>query len=107
MQFLGDSPGVRNERSNQADVAFHGLDHVVEPACKHLLGETQCIAYCGTERHVCQQGKCVGGNAQERKRTLFIASLRYLDVFLKTSGKWLFAERKLLVDWTDTRAMSS
>jgi ketosteroid isomerase-like protein len=38
------------------------------------------------------------------KRTLMIASIRYLDRFVKQHGAWLFAERKLMVDWTDTRA---
>lgn len=39
-------------------------------------GETYCIAH-----HVL---------ASEGKRTLFIASLRYYDVFTKVEGKWLF-----------------
>lgn len=49
-------------------------------------GETYCIAH-----HV---------SASEGKRTLFIASLRYYDVFAKVEGKWLFAERKLMVGRT-------
>jgi hypothetical protein len=32
-----------------------------------------------------------------------VASLRYPDTFVKTDGAWLFAERKLYVDWTETR----
>ena len=36
-------------------------------------------------------------------RKLFVASLRYLDTFVKSDGSWLFTERKLYVDWTDTR----
>jgi SnoaL-like domain len=55
-------------------------------------GETYCIAH-----HV---------SASKGKRTLFIASLRYYDVFAKVEGKWLFAERKLMVDWTDTRSIN-
>ena len=55
-------------------------------------GETYCIAH-----HV---------SAFEGKRTLFIASLRYYDVFAKVEGKWLFAERKIIVDWTDTRPIN-
>jgi hypothetical protein len=55
-------------------------------------GETYCIAH-----HV---------SASEGKRTLFIASLRYYDVFAKVEGRWLFAERKLMVDWTDTRPIT-
>ncbi len=59
----------------------------------HATGETYCIAH-----HVLNS---------EVKRALFIASLRYYDVFAKVEGKWLFAERKLMVDWTDTRPMKS
>jgi ketosteroid isomerase-like protein len=55
-------------------------------------GETYCIAH-----HVL---------VSEGKRTLFIASLRYYDVFTKVEGKWLIVERKLIVDWTDTRPMN-
>jgi hypothetical protein len=33
-----------------------------------------------------------------------VASLRYLDTFVKTDGAWLFTERKLYVDWTETRS---
>ena len=32
-----------------------------------------------------------------------VASLRYLDAFVKRDGTWLFAERRLFVDWTETR----
>ncbi|MGW7424006.1 nuclear transport factor 2 family protein [Streptomyces sp. NPDC054813] len=36
-------------------------------------------------------------------RTLMIASIRYLDEFTRQDGEWLFAERRLMVDWTETR----
>jgi hypothetical protein len=32
-----------------------------------------------------------------------IASLRYLDTFAKIDDGWFFAERNLLVDWSETR----
>ncbi len=52
-------------------------------------GESYCLAHhLFTER-------------DERK--LMIASLRYHDRFVKRDGAWLFAERKLYVDWTETR----
>jgi hypothetical protein len=35
-----------------------------------------------------------------------VASLRYLDTVLKVDENWLFAERKLYVDWIDERAFS-
>ena len=34
---------------------------------------------------------------------LMIASIRYLDEFVKEDGAWFFAERRLMVDWTETR----
>jgi hypothetical protein len=40
------------------------------------------------------------------KRRLMIASLRYLDTFVKLDGVWLFGERRLHVDWIDERALS-
>src|SRR5580704_11895165 len=40
------------------------------------------------------------------KRRLMIAALRYDDTFVKKDGAWLFAERKLYVDWLEDRALS-
>ena len=40
------------------------------------------------------------------KRRLMLASLRYLDTFVKTNGDWLFAERLPYVDWLEERALS-
>ncbi len=37
------------------------------------------------------------------KREIMIASLRYLDTFAKIDGSWYFAERNLLLDWSETR----
>ena len=33
-----------------------------------------------------------------------VASLRYLDTFVKMDGAWLFAERLLYVDWLEERS---
>jgi hypothetical protein len=32
-----------------------------------------------------------------------VASIRYLDDFVKQDGRWLFAGRRLMVNWIDTR----
>ena len=37
------------------------------------------------------------------ERKIMIASLRYLDTFVKTGDGWLFAERNLILDWSETR----
>jgi SnoaL-like protein len=38
------------------------------------------------------------------ERQIMIAALRYLDTFVKVDGAWLFAERNLILDWSETRA---
>lgn len=43
---------------------------------------------------------------EDGNRKLMIASLRYLDTFAKIDGRWYFAARTLILDWSETRAMS-
>jgi hypothetical protein len=57
----------------------------------HASGVTYCLAH-----HV-----KVDGSA----RSLMIAAIRYLDSFVKQDGTWLFGQRKLMVDWTETRPL--
>jgi uncharacterized protein (TIGR02246 family) len=57
-------------------------------------GESYCLAH-----HL-----SVGADGQ---RTLMAAAIRYDDVFVKQDGAWLFAERRLLVDWIETRPLSA
>ena len=57
-------------------------------------GESYCIAH-----HV--------SIAEDGSRSLMIASIRYLDEFVKLDGAWYFAERKLMVDWTETRQLAN
>jgi hypothetical protein len=35
-----------------------------------------------------------------------LASLRYLDTFVKIDGGWFFSGRRLYVDWLEERAVS-
>jgi SnoaL-like domain len=53
-------------------------------------GETYCLAH-----HLLET---------DGSRTLIVMSIRYEDTFVKQGGTWLFAERKLIIDWTDTRS---
>jgi SnoaL-like domain len=43
---------------------------------------------------------------EDGSRKIMIASLRYLDVFAKIDGAWYFAERKLILDWSETRTIT-
>ena len=44
---------------------------------------------------------------EDGRRKIMIASIRYLDSFSKIEGAWLFAERKLIVDWSETRDLGA
>ena len=44
---------------------------------------------------------------QDGDRKIMIASLRYLDTFTKLDGRWYFAERKLILDWSETRSLGT
>jgi hypothetical protein len=52
-------------------------------------GESYCIAHHLSEN--------------DRGRTLLLLFIRYEDSLIKRDGSWLFAERKLLIDWSDSR----
>jgi hypothetical protein len=73
----------------QATTHFNGQS-TIRLDGDRATGESYCIAH-----HVTLDGN---------KRTLMIASIRYLDKFVKQDGTWLFAERRLMVDWTETRS---
>lgn len=38
-------------------------------------------------------------------RNMTIASIRYLDTFVKSDGVWLIRQRKAMADWTETRSL--
>ena len=44
---------------------------------------------------------------EDGTRMMMVAWLRYLDVFAKIDGAWYFAERQLIVKWTETRALGT
>ena len=72
----------------QATVHFNGQSTLALDG-ERATGESYCIAH-----HLF---------TENGERKLMIAWLRYGDTFVKVDGAWLFAERKLYVDWTETR----
>jgi hypothetical protein len=79
---------------NKYDATTHfvGQSTIFTLTADHATGEAYCLAH-----HVTVDGAM---------RHLMVASLRYLDAFVKIDGGWLFAERLLYVDWVDERALS-
>ena len=41
----------------------------------------------------------------ETARAMIIASVRYLDSYVKRDNSWLIRQRQVLVDWTETRIL--
>jgi SnoaL-like domain len=76
----------------EATTHFVGQSTIFTLTGDRGTGEAYCLAH-----HV----KVEGG-----KRRLMLASLRYLDTFVKMEGAWLFAERRLYVDWLENRVLS-
>ena len=79
---------------NKYDATTHfvGQSTILTLTSDRATGEAYCLAH-----HVMLDGG---------KRRLMVASLRYLDTFVKIDGAWLFAERRLYVDWLEERALS-
>ena len=75
-------------------------------ATMHFLGQTTILTLTrnrGTGETYCMPHHLtIDGN----NRRLMIAALRYIDTFVKIDGIWLFAERKLYVDWLEERELS-
>jgi hypothetical protein len=66
--------------NGQSEVIIHG---------DHAIGETYCLVHQFTNEK--DQRKC---------QTL---GIRYHDQFLRQENRWYFTERKLIIDWSDTR----
>jgi ketosteroid isomerase-like protein len=79
---------------NKYDATTHflGQSTIFTLTGDRATGEAYCLAH-----HVTVDGG---------KRRLMLASLRYLDTYVKMDGAWLFAERRLYVDWLEERALS-
>src|SRR6202034_3190953 len=70
-------------------------------ATMHLLGQTTILTLTpdkGTGETYCMPHHLT---IKDGNRRLMIAALRYMDTFAKTDSTWLFAERRLYVDWME------
>src|SRR6476660_6539514 len=79
---------------NKYDATTHfvGQSTIFTLTADRATGEAYCLAH-----HVTVDGA---------KRHLMLASLRYLDTFVKIDRSWLFRERRLYVDWLEERPLS-
>jgi len=75
-----------------ATMHFVGQSTILSLTADRATGEAYTLAH-----HLTTDG----GN-----RRMMIAALRYSDQFVKIDGTWLFAERRLYVDWLEERPLS-
>jgi hypothetical protein len=66
--------------NGQSAIVIHG---------DRAVGESYCLAHQIFEA--------------DGERKLQLLSIRYHDDFVRLDGRWLFSERKLIIDWSDTR----
>jgi SnoaL-like domain len=84
------APVFDNLNQYEATTHFNGQSTVVLDGTE-ATGVSYCLAH-----HVSVHGS---------ERSIMIASIRYLDRFTKLDRIWYFAQRKLFVDWIETRAL--
>ena len=84
----GLTPVFADLNRYQATMHFNGQSTIALDGDR-ATGESYCIAH-----HLFTEA---------RERKLMVAWLRYGDTFVKGDDAWLFAERNLYVDWTETR----
>jgi hypothetical protein len=104
MDAKDPTPSQELHSRNELAPVFADLNRYA--ATMHLLGQTTILTlsvdrgtgetYC-MPHHLTTDGKI---------RHMMIAALRYTDTFVKIDGAWLFAERRLYVDWIEERKLS-
>jgi hypothetical protein len=102
-----------NSRSAEPTYVLHGRKSLGSVFAD--LNQYQATTHFNGQSTVRLSGDTAGGESYciahhltvaDDKCTLMLASIRYLDDFVKIGGAWRFARRKLMVDWTETRAWS-
>jgi hypothetical protein len=76
----------------EATMHFNGQSTTILNG-EHAAGVVYCVAH-----HV---------KVEASERTLMVAAIRYLDAYVKQDGIWYFRQRKLMVDWTEVRPLTT
>ncbi len=82
-------PVFDNLNNYRATMHFNGQSTVLQLNKDSATG----IAYCIAHHQTIDDGI----------QKLMIANIKYHDSFVKQNGKWLFTERRLMVDWIENR----
>jgi hypothetical protein len=104
MDAKDPKPSMEWHSRDELAPVFADLNQYV--ATMHFLGQTTIQTLTrdrGTGETYCKPHHLT---IKDGNRRLMIAALRYYDTFVKTDGAWLFADRKLYVDWMEQRELS-
>jgi len=82
-------PVFDNLNTYRATMHLNGQSTIIQLSNDRAAAITYCIAH----HQIIKDGT----------QTLMIAYIKYHDTFAKQNEKWLFAERKLMVDWIENR----
>jgi ketosteroid isomerase-like protein len=102
-----------NSRSPEPSYVLHGRDALAPVFAD--LNQYQATTHFNGQSTVQLRGDTASGESYciahhltvaDDKCTLMLASIRYLDDFVKIADAWRFARRKLMVDWAETRHWS-
>ena len=103
-----------NARDPKPSMELHSRDELAPvfgdlnkyDATTHFVGQSTIFTL--TDDRATGEAYCLAHHVtvNDGKRRLMLASLRYLDTFVKIDAAWLFAERLLYVDWMEERALS-
>jgi hypothetical protein len=85
------APVFDNLNQYHATMHFVGQSTITSLSTDEATGQAYCLAHHLT--------------LDDDRRRLMIATLRYADTFVKMDGTWLFAERRLYVDWIEERRL--
>ena len=101
--YMDSKSSVPSQTINNREDLFPVFDNLnTYKATMHFNGQSTVklngdkatgIAYCMAHHLTMENGV----------QKLMIAAIRYHDTFVKQNSKWLFSERKLLVDWIENR----
>jgi hypothetical protein len=99
-------PTPSQELHSREELAPVFADLNIYAATMHFLGQTTILSLTrdrGTGETYCMPHHLT---IDGQTRRLMIAALRYSDTFVKMDGAWLFADRKLYVDWLEQRVLA-
>jgi hypothetical protein len=96
-------PAQRLAGHAQLAEAFRALD--VYDTTTHLNGQSVVTFSEDDPNTATGESYCLAHHVwtENARRVLMVMAIRYLDTFVRDESGWFFADRRLVVNWTDKR----